>query len=222
MDYETARANMIEQQIRPWNVLAMQTLNALGTVRREDFVPADYKDLAFADIQIPLMNGEVMLEPKLSARMMEALNLDKTHRVLEIGTGTGYLTALLATVSGHVTTVEVDPDLHQQAKLNLAMAGIENVELVLEDCHDFFEREASYDAILISGSMPVIPRSFLDRIPDGGLLVGIEGKDPAMQVVRYTKSSSLALSKVSLLETSVKRLRNVDDVTEFKFFYNYA
>ncbi|NKB63078.1 MAG: methyltransferase domain-containing protein [Gammaproteobacteria bacterium] len=217
MDYEIARANMIEQQIRPWNVLAIQTLNALGEIRREDFVPKDYQELAFADIQIPLANGEVMLEPKLSARMLESLSLEKSHRVLEIGMGTGYLTALLATVSGHVTSVEIDPQLHQQAKLNLAMAGIENIELVLDDCHNFCHQGYQYDAVLISGSMPVIPPFFLDQIPEGALLVGIEGNDPAMQVVRYTKSSSLSLSKVSLLETSVRRLRNVDETPEFQF-----
>ncbi len=208
---------MIEQQIRPWNVLAMQTLNALSTVRREDFVPKGYQDLAFADIQIPLANDEVMLEPKLSARMLEALDLSKSDKVLEVGTGTGYLTALLATVSGHVTSVEIDAELHQQAKLNLAMAGIENIELVLEDCHDFCQKGNQYDAIIISGSMPQIPTYFLDQIPDGGFLVGIEGHDPAMQVVRYTKSSSLSLSKVSLLETSVKRLRGIDETPEFQF-----
>ena len=217
MDYEIARANMIEQQIRPWNVLAMQTLNALSTIRREDFVPKESQHLAFMDVQIPLANGEVMLEPKLSARMMEVLDLSTEQNVLLIGTGSGYLTALLATVSRHVTSVEIDQVLHDQAKRNLAMAGIDNVTLVLDDCHHFCQEASSYDAILISGSMPVVPNEILDLVPENGLLVAIEGNDPAMQVVKYSKSSSLALSKISILETSVKRLRNVDESPEFQF-----
>ena len=211
---------MIEQQIRPWNVLAMQTLNALAKVRREDFVPMEHKDLTFVDTQIPLINGEMMLEPKLSARMLEALDLKPTDRILEIGTGSGYLTALLATVAGHVDSIEIDSDLHQQAKLNLAMASIENVKLILGDCNDFCrpgEQKSLYDAILITGSMPVIPASFVDLLLEGGDLVGIEGNDPAMQVVKYSNSSSLALSKVSLFETSVMRLRNVNEAPEFQF-----
>ena len=208
---------MIEQQIRPWNVLAMQTLNALQTVRREDFVPKASQHLAFTDVQVPLANGEVMLEPKLGARMMEVLNLTKDQNVLEIGTGSGFVTALLATVSGHVTSVEIDAELHDQAKRNLAMSGIDNVTLVNDDFHSFCQGANPFDAILVTGSLPVVPDVLLDLVPEGGLLVAIEGNDPAMQVVKYSKPSSLALSKVSILETSVKRLRNVDESPEFQF-----
>ena len=134
MDLETARTNMIEQQIRCWNVLEMQTLKALGEIRREDFVPDSHIELAFADVQIPLGKGEVMLEPKVSARHVENLSLSPSHRVLEIGTGTGYVTALLATLCKHVTTLEIDADLSGQAGRNLAMAAITNVELIVGDC----------------------------------------------------------------------------------------
>ena len=129
MDFEAARANMIDQQIRPWNVLDLQTLNALESVRREDFVPKDYRNLAFADVKIPLGDGEVMLEPKVSARMMESLQLSTNDRVLEVGTGTGYLTAVLSQVCAHVTSVEINPALLEQARRNLGMAGLENVAL---------------------------------------------------------------------------------------------
>ena len=143
MDYEMVRANMIEQQIRPWNVLAMQTLNALSLVRREDFVPAEYRELAFADVQIPLGNGEAMLEPKLSARMMESLQLEENDKVLDIGTGSGYLGALMASICAHVTSVEIDPRLLAQAQRNLAMAAITNVTLEVGDAHAGWANPAS-------------------------------------------------------------------------------
>jgi len=207
---------MIEQQIRPWNVLAMQTLTALGAIRREDFVPEAYRELSFADVQIPLGNGEVMLEPKLGARMVEALALVSTDKVLEIGTGSGYLTALLATVSEHVTSIEIDADLHRQAGLNLAVSGIENVDLIHADCHDFCNGSRQYDAVLIGGSVPTVGPMFIDLIDQTGRLIGIEGDEPAMHVVKYTKSAD-SLNKVYLLETSVKRLHNVDEKPEFVF-----
>ena len=168
MDIETARANMIEQQIRPWNVLAMQTLDALKGIRREDFVPAAHREMAFADVQIPLGGGEVMLEPKVSARMLEALDLGADDRVLEIGTGSGYLTALLASLSAHVTSVEIDRGLLDAARRNLAKAGIANVTLENGDAHAGWgggggRGEAErFNAILISGSLPTLSDSGSD------------------------------------------------------------
>lgn len=220
MDYEAARANMIEQQIRPWNVLEMQTLNALGSVRREDFVPSAYHDLAFTDVQIPLGDGEVMLEPKVSARMMEALHLNSEDSVLEIGTGTGYLTALLCLVSKHVTSVEINADLLAQAERNLAMAGISNFTLVNADAHEGWRPEGdepeNFDAILISGSLKRIPDSFKNALARGGRLAGIEGQKPAMQAVLYTNSGSQIVRK-TLFETWAPRLRNAEDKEEFIF-----
>ena len=220
MDYEAARANMIEQQIRPWNVLEMQTLDALGSVRREDFVPSAYHDLAFADVQIPLGDGEVMLEPKVSARMMEALHLNSEDSVLEIGTGTGYLTALLCLVSKHVTSVEINPDLLTQAERNLGMAGISNFTLVNADAHEGWHPESDktkhFDAILISGSLKRIPDAFKDKLSDGGRLVGIEGQKPAMQAVLYTNSGS-RIVRQTLFETWAPRLKNAEDKEEFIF-----
>ena len=216
MDYEAARTNMIEQQIRPWNVLATQTLNALGMVKREDFVPEAYRPLAFADVQIPLDNGEVMLEPKLGARMIESLALQSTEQVLEIGTGSGYLSALLGTLCREVTSIEIDEVLHKQATFNLAASGIDNVTLVLGDCHERCNKPPQYDAVLITGSMPSITPALTDLVAQGGRLVGIEGHAPAMQVVRFTRSST-SLDKVSLFETNVRRLRNLNEKPEFEF-----
>ena len=229
MDFETARANMIEQQIRPWNVLAMQTLDALKRIRREEFVPLAYRELAFADVQIPLGGdsdgggdggGEVMLEPKVSARMMEALELRDNDQVLEIGTGSGYLTALLASVSAHVLSVDIDRALLETARANLAAAGIDNITLQCGDAHRGWAGE--FDAILIGGALPTINNSWGTMLADGGRLVGIEGTMP-MTVIRIRKhldgqnNLSGKLSRESLFETAAPRLRNVVESVEFEF-----
>jgi protein-L-isoaspartate(D-aspartate) O-methyltransferase len=216
MDFEIARANMIEQQIRPWNVLELRTLDALAAVRREDFVPSDYRDIAFADVQIPLGEGEVMLEPKVSARMVESLHLENTDRVLEIGTGTGYLTALLCQLCAHVTSVEIDPELQARARRNLGMAGISNVTLENADGHNGFGEPASFDAILVSGSMARVSDGLTRGLVEGGRLVGIEGYAPAMQAVLYSRTGS-GIGRKSLFETSAPRLRNAEDTPEFVF-----
>lgn len=217
MDYEVARFNMIEQQIRPWNVLEMQTLKALGEIRREDFIPDKYKDLSFADVRIPIGDGQVMLEPKMAARMVESMGLKRTYRVLEIGTGTGYQTALLATMCEHVTSVEIDEKLSKQAEMNLAMAGISNVALIKGDCFEFCRaregQDGQFDVVLITGSMPQIDKTFLNMINIEGSVVGIEGNDPAMQVVVYRADGA----RRTLFETSVPRLINVDDKPSFTF-----
>ncbi len=217
MDYEIARANMIEQQIRPWNVLQVQTLNALNSVRREDFVPEQYKDRAFADVQIPIGDDEVMLEPKLGARMIESLDIKPDHRILEIGTGTGYLTALMASMGAHVTSIEIDQSLSTQAGINLAMAGITNVELVYNDCFAVFQDRKypsnKFDRVLISGSVVSLDQTFCSLIHESGWVVGIEGNDPAMCVVLGQHDGA----KRGLFETSVPRLRNINESPTFTF-----
>lgn len=217
MDFETARSNMIEQQIRPWNVLAMQTLNALAAIRREDFVPQAHRSMAFTDTQISIGNGEVMLEPKLSARMAEALDLQPQQRILEIGTGTGYLTALLSLMCEHVTSVEIDPDLSTKAGMALAMASIDNVTLVSSDCFEFCKHPgdfgSQFDAMIITGSVPQLDDVFLNMIKPEGRIVAITGYDPAMQVVIHHGNGTLQ----SLFETSVPRLRNIEEQASFVF-----
>ena len=216
MDFEIARANMIEQQIRPWNVLEMQTLNALSMIRREDFVPANRRHLAFADVQIPLDESEVMLEPKVAARMMEALHLTLADNVLEIGTGSGYLTALLASLSNHVTSIEIDPDLKAQAERNLGMAGVSNCTLVVGDGHNGWGEAGQFSAVLISGSCETISNRFIQNLGDGGRIVGIEGHAPAMQAVLYRLNNGV-LQRSTLFETWAPRLKNAEDRAEFVF-----
>ena len=237
MDSETACANMIEQQIRPWNVLAMQTLHALKQIRREDFVPAEHRELAFADVRIPLGGGEVMFEPKVSARMVESLGLGADDRVLEVGTGSGWVTALLASLCAQVTSVEIDQKLLAGARRNLAKAGIENVTLENGDAHAGWGAAVPFDAILINGSLPSIidapdhatevtgvteatasnpSNPWSIALADGGRLVGIEGHPPAMQVVRLTKNNG-SITRASLFETVAPRLRNILEPAQFVF-----
>lgn len=208
---ETAHANMVEQQIRPWNVLDTQTLTSLKTIPRECFVPKRYHALAFADMQIPLGNGEFMLEPKLSARLVEAMGLGAQQRVLEIGSGSGYTTALLASLCSHVTGVEIHPRLLELAQQNLAQAGVENVSLEQGDAHAGWHGSKVFDAILIGGSLPVIePEAWTKNLREGGRLVGIEGHLPAMQAVRFTKNDT-KMTRESLFETVVPRLLCAED-----------
>ena len=214
MNYENARANMIEQQIRPWNVLEMQTLAALNDIRREDFVPAEYRNRAFVDIQIPMTDGEVMLEPKVGARMVEAMSLTENKRVLEIGTGTGYLTALMAVLCDEVTSLEINAELATISKTNLAMAGIQNTRIIETDCFSYLnDTTEQFDAILITGSVLEIDHLFLKAISDNGCIVGIHGNDPAMRASIVSKQGEVK----TLFETSVPRLKNVKETPSFSF-----
>lgn len=212
MDFEVARSNMIEQQIRPWNVLEMQTLEALGTVRREDFVPEQYRNLAFVDTQIPIGHDEVMLEPKIGARLVESLSLNGSSRVLQIGCGTGYITALLATICEHVTAVEIVPEFCETAKRNLAMAGFSNVEIVQGDCFEF-NQDPDYDGVLVTGSVPALGPCFSALIAKDGKLAGVQGHDPVMEAVVISRGGS----EESLFETSVPRLKNAVETRTFEF-----
>lgn len=224
MDIETARANMVDQQIRPWRVLQPQTIDALRRIRREDFVPAAHRHLAFADAQIPLHDGDgddadepaVMLEPKVTARMLEALNLGRADRVLLIGAGSGYTAALLAELAAHVTAVDIDPAMLELARRNLAAAGVDNVELQAGDAHAGWGAADSFDAIFISGSLPAVDDSWADALAGGGRLVSIEGHAPAMRVLRLTKTGD-GITRESLFETVAPRLRGARAQPTFQF-----
>ncbi|MEN9868200.1 MAG: hypothetical protein RL748_3790, partial [Pseudomonadota bacterium] len=162
MNIEQARFNMIEQQIRPWNVLEQDVLSLLSLVKREQFVPAAYKNLAFVDTEIPLPNHEVMLAPKVEARLLQAVAVKKHEQVLEIGTGSGYMAALLAHQGRYVTTVEIDPELKAMAEKNLAAHGVSNASVALGNgAQGWATGMEPYDVIVISGALPVLPDSFL-------------------------------------------------------------
>lgn len=208
MNTEKARFNMVEQQIRPWNVLDPNVLDLLFEVRREEFVPASFRSLAFADIEIPLSASAVMMPPRMEARMLQELELSPDARVLEVGTGSGYMTALLACQAAHVTSMEIDPALQAQAQSNLNEAGIENVTLILGDGLKGNEQGEPYDAIILTGSVPVIPDVLLHQLALGGRLMAVVGSGAVMEVVRIHCTSPGTYSRETLFETHVPPLEN--------------
>jgi protein-L-isoaspartate(D-aspartate) O-methyltransferase len=221
MNIEQARFNMIEQQIRPWDVLDLDVLELLVLVKREAFVPAAYRALAFADTEIPLPHGENMLAPRVEARIMQELTVQKHENVLEIGAGSGYMAALLAHRARHVTTVEIDPELKAMAQKNLADYGVTNAEVVLGDGAQGYteanQPNAPYDVIVLSGSVPSVPEKLLSQLKVGGRLFAVVGTVPAMTAQIVTRVSEVGYSTVGLFETVIKPLRNVAQPSHFKF-----
>lgn len=224
MNIEQARFNMIEQQIRPWDVLNQDVLDLLLVVKRESFVPAAYKSLAFFDTEIPLPCGENMFTPKMEARILQEVTLQKHENVLEIGTGSGYMAALLAHQARHVTSIEIEPELKALAERNLSDYGIANVTTYLGDGAQGWAGTSSadgdtgsYDVIVISGSLPVLPDVFLKKIKVGGRIFAIIGDAPVMAGQLITRMSDTAYSTVNLFETSAKPLRNALTPSHFTF-----
>ena len=216
MDFEQARFNMVEQQIRTWDVLDQRVLDLLFELRREDFVPPAYRALAFADLEIPLGDGERMWAPKLEARVLQELEIDRNDAVLEIGTGSGYLTALLARCAAAVTTVEILPRLSADAADKLARAGIFNAQLEVGDGARGW-RDGQYDAIVLTGSTPIVPDSWLHQLKPGGRLFAVAGDPPVMtaRLVHWTAPG--AFSTQDLFETVVAPLRNAAQPARFVF-----
>jgi len=216
MDFERARFNMIEQQIRPWEVLDQRVLDLLFTLRREDFAPPLYRELAFVDMEIPLGHGEKMLQPKLEARMVQELAPLETDRILEIGTGSGYMTALLATLGAHVFTVDIVAEFTRTAAERLAAHGIRNVTLDTGDAALGWEQHGPYDAIVVTGSLPVLPESFKTSLKPGGRLLAVVGEPPVMQAQLITAADG-AYNSVVLFETCIAPLRNAPRPERFVF-----
>jgi protein-L-isoaspartate(D-aspartate) O-methyltransferase len=221
MNIEQARFNMIEQQIRTWDVLDQEILDLLVVVKREAFVPTAYKSLAFVDTEIPLPCGENMLTPKFEARILQEAAVKKHEHVLEIGAGSGYMAALLAHRARHVTTVEIEPTLKGLAAKNLSDYGITNVNVELGNgALGWIGSDnigAPYDVIVISGSLPVLPDAFLQQIKVGGRILAVIGEAPVMSAQVITRMSEVAYNTVNLFETSVKPLRNAIVPSPFKF-----
>ncbi len=217
MDIEQARFNMIEQQIRPWEVLDPTVLSLLSVVKREDFVPEAYKALAFADVEVPLGQGQKMLAPKIEARMLQELSVKNTDIVLEIGSGSGYMAALLAAKAEFVYSVEIDPVLVEMARKNLQQAGVANVSVDLGDGAQGWPLYPPYDAIVVSASLPLLPESMLRQLKIGGRLVAIVGEAPAMQMQLVTRTEENAFNTISVFETVVAPLTNATQRDKFVF-----
>ena len=217
MNVEQARYNMVEQQIRTWEVLDPGVLDLLFRVKREAFVPPEHAALAFADLEIPIGHGESMLQPKVEARILQELALASTEKVYEVGTGCGYLTALLASRARHVTSAEIHPGLQERAAANLRGAGIRNVTLLQGDSSRAPLAESAFDVIVLGGSTPVLPQAFLDRLAPGGRLFAVVGDAPVMKAVVVRQPASGAYQHAEIFETVLKPLLNAAQPPRFRF-----
>lgn len=223
MNFEQARFNMIEQQIRTWEVLDQDVLNLLSLVKREDFVPAAYRAIAFTDMEIPLGegHGQFMMAPKMEARIVQELAPKATERVLEIGTGSGYLTALLASRALSVTSIEYFDAYSRTAASNLARANIGNVILKVGDAAQsataFTGAGDKFDVIVLTGSVPTLPDAYLDVLADHGRLFAIIGDAPAMKATLFTRTTGKAYSATEIFETVVPPLLNAKQPSRFDF-----
>jgi protein-L-isoaspartate(D-aspartate) O-methyltransferase len=213
---EQARFNMIEQQIRTWEVLDPVILELLNQVPREDFVPERYQGLAFADLEIPLGHGQLMLSPKLEARMLQALQINKSETVLEIGTGSGYMTALLAKMAKEVYSIERIAELSSNAAQKLVAHSISNVVLEIGDGANRWS-DGSYDVIVLTGSVPMLPTAFEHQLNPGGRLLAVVGEAPVMEAMLITCISAGVYSRISLFETCIPQLVNAVQPQQFSF-----
>jgi len=217
MNTEQARFNMIEQQIRPWDVLDAGVLALLAMVRREDFVPAAYRGLAFMDTEIPLGEGQFMLAPRVEARLLQEARVQRHERVLEVGAGSGFMAALLSHKAQAVTTLERVPALAKMAADNLRRAGIVNATVREADGAAGCAAEAPFDVIVLSGSVPEVPQGLLDQLKVGGRLITVVGQEPVMRAVRISRLSATALQTEALFDTVVPRLQGFDEPSRFSF-----
>ena len=217
MNFEKARFNMIEQQIRPWDVLDGDVLQLLSEVKREDFVPLAHKILAFADMEIPLGHGQFMLPPRVEARMLQDAAIQKTEKVLEIGSGSGYMAALLAHQAQRVISLEINPELAKMARENLQKAGVFNAEVRQFDGSKGTPAESPFDVIVLSGSVAVVPSALLAQLKVGGRLVAIVGDEPVMRATVVTRGSDTAYTTTQPWDTVAPRLQNFPEPERFIF-----
>lgn len=215
MNFDLARFNMIEQQIRTWEVLDQRILDVLAQTPREDFVPRQYRTLAFADLNIPLGHGQVMMTPKVEGRALQSLNLKPTDTILEVGTGSGYLTACLARLGQHVYSVDIFPEFKQAAENALDARGIKNVTLQVGDAATGWNRQAPYDVIVITGSTPLLPAEFQKSLAIGGRLFVIVGESPVMEALLITRMGENDWAQESLFETELPPLINAAQPPRF-------
>ena len=221
MDFNQARFNMVEQQVRPWDVLDPRVLNVIGNIPREQFVPEESRKLAYADVRIPIgeFQGRTshMLNPVIEGRMMQSLQIGENDTVLQIGTGTGYITACLATLGRHVDSVDINPDMTTLAEQNLARFEITNVNLSTGDGSRKWEQKRYYDCIAIMGSMPEVPGFYKKALKDGGRMFVVVGEAPVMKALLVTRVGKNEWTLQELFETCIEPLINAEKPEEFRF-----
>lgn len=216
-DVENARYNMVEQQIRPCEVIDERVLETLRTVPRENFVPEQYKGLAFADIHVPLSDGSVMMKPMQEGFMLQALNIQEGERVLEIGTGSGFITACLVKLGGNVTSYEIDEELSKQAADRLQQQNINGVTLVTGDIFNSEINDEKFDVIAVTGSMPAPSDKLESLLVPGGRMFVIKGSEPAMCASLISRDDGGQLAKKKLCETVLPPLQNAPQAKQFTF-----
>jgi protein-L-isoaspartate(D-aspartate) O-methyltransferase len=217
MNFDQARQNMVENQVRPWEVLDARVLDVLGRVRREEFVAPEHRQLAFADLCLPLGHGEVMMKPVLEGRVLQALALKPEDQVLEIGTGSGFLTACLASLAAHATSVDVHADFTAAAGQRLKAAGIANAQLVTGEAINGWQPQGSFDALVVTGAVYSIPERFLGWLKPGGRLLVVRGESPVQQVMLLTHEGNGRYREEILLETDLPYLANAEPPRRFVF-----
>jgi protein-L-isoaspartate(D-aspartate) O-methyltransferase len=217
MDHALAQFNMIEQQIRPWDVLDIHVLDTLAKVPRHHFVPTAYQKIAYSDLEVPLLDGQKMLEPKVAGRLLQALDLQPTDKALEIGTGSGYLTALMAQLADTVTSVEQSAILHEQARHTLHHLGMHNLHLHHANAAQGWTDGNRYHAIVLTGAVAEPPQAYLEQLALGGRLVAVIGQAPSMQAIVFTRIEHQQWSQESLFETQLGYLHGAEAKTTFAF-----
>jgi len=224
-DIDRARFNMIEQQIRPWDVLDLDILDLLNRVHREDFMPPAHKALAFVDMQVPLIgeteealaNGWCMLEPKVEARLVQDLKIAPHEKVLEVGTGSGHMAALMGHRAQRVISLELHPELARFSRDNVQRAGLSNVEVREGDGSKGLPGEAPFDAILLSGSVAEVPPALLSQLKVGGRLGAITGGKPVMRATFITRTGETTYTTAQPWDTVAPRLKNFPEPSRFTF-----
>lgn len=217
---QQARENMIEQQVRPWDVLDQRVLDVLADVPREQFVADEHRGLAYSDYQLPIGFGQTLLKPTVDGRLLQTLALSPTDSVLEVGTGSGYLTMCLSRLARHCDSIEIHPELHANAKAKLTALGVSNITLLEQDAAESWDARDSYDAIAFGGAVEAIPPFYKAKMAVGGRLFAIvgDGNHPTMEAVQLTRMSESEWTTTSLFETQVDPLVNFS-VTEQTFVF---
>jgi protein-L-isoaspartate(D-aspartate) O-methyltransferase len=217
MNFEQARFNMVEQQVRPWEVLDERVLGLLESIQREDFVPVRYRKMAFADLAIPLDHDQAMMKPVVEGRLLQALGLQKDETVLEIGTGSGFITACLSQMAKQVLSVDVFEQFTTEAAAKMAEKGIQNVEFATGDVMTGWQPEQAHDVVVVTGAVPVVPEHFLGWVNPCGRLFVICGESPLMEAKLLTRLNATDWREESLFETDLANLVNADKVPQFEF-----
>lgn len=215
MNFEQARQNMVENQVRPWEVLDLRVLDVLARVRREDFVAPAHRNMAFADLGLPLGHGEVMMKPVVEGRVLQALELQDTDEVLEIGTGAGFLTACMAKLARQVTSVDIHADFIATAGERLGKAGIANVRLEVAEAVHAYQPPGIFDAVVVTGAVHVVPGRFVRWLKTGGRMFVVRGDSPAQQALLLTHEGDGRYREESLFETDLPYLAHAAPATRF-------